>query len=265
MPDDFYSFDIESTAYQLRWSLAIFPKSTLPEPNRWTETLSKACEADGVRVHDAYRSANNSLMLLLSSQPQVKPATIVQRVKGRLQHLLRPQGQVSWQRNFRLTALGDANTESVDRYVEDQLGHHRMASDRTQQVLQELAWHDPTVDLDRPINSGHGQYVLGMHAVLVHAEHWRNANRDFLELTQKSIRATLAHANCQAARIAMLTDHVHVLFSSSYDVAPADVIIAMMNDSSESHRGLRRWSDGFYVGTCGAYNMAAVRRNLVRG
>ena len=111
-----YSFDIASVAYQLRWSLAIFPTGPIPQPFQWIVELSQACEVDGIRVLEATISSNDSLMLLLSTQPQVKPTTIVQRVKGRLRHLFQDQGGVSWWRNFRLSSVGDANSKSVDQY-----------------------------------------------------------------------------------------------------------------------------------------------------
>jgi REP element-mobilizing transposase RayT len=254
-----YTFDIASAAYQLRWSLAIFPTGSIPEPAQWIKELSQACEPDGIRILEANRSNNDALMLLLSTQPQVKATTIVQRVKGRLQHMLRERGGIAWRRNFRLTAVGDANAARVDKYVADQLVHHPMASPMSQQNLAELGWEDRTVNIAIPINSSHGQYALGLHCVLVHAERWRNADRRFVEMTRNRILKTLADWNCNAARIALLADHVHFTMQLHYDASPSDVMLAIMNETCESQNGLRMWMDGFYVGTVGTYDMAAVR------
>ena len=254
-----YSFQPAAVAYQLRWSLAIFPTEPIPHPSNWLEHLSLACEPDGIRVLEATNSPNGSLLLLLSTQPQVKATTIVQRVKGRLQHLLRDQGGIAWRRNFRLSSVGDANLNTVEQYVANQLGHHSMASTSVQQSLAELAWHDKTLDISQPVTSSHGQYALGLHVVLVHAERWRNANLRFVELTRNGILATLAHWNCAAARIALLADHVHFTMRLSYEVSPSELILAVMNEVCDDHDGLRMWMEGFYVGTIGSYDMSAVR------
>ncbi len=260
MASQMYSFDIATVAYQLRWSLAIFPTGPIPQPSLWIAELSKACEADGIRILEATISPNHSLMLMLSTQPDVIPTAIVQRVKGRLQHLLRDRGSISWRRNFRLSAIGDANARTADNYVADQSKHHPMPSSTSQQNFTELAWYDKSLDITQPVTSSHGQYALGLHVVLVHAERWRNADQRFLEITRSGILATLAHWNCAASRIALLADHVHFLMRLSYDVAPSKLILAVMNEVCDAHRGLRMWMDGFYVGTVGSYDMSAVRR-----
>jgi REP element-mobilizing transposase RayT len=250
-----------SVAYQLRWSLAIFPTVPVVGPITWTEELSEACEPDGIRVLDTKLANNNVLSLLLSTKPHVAPKFIVQRVKGRLQYLLRPRGGISWQRNFRLSTVGDANAQAVDEYIADQLGHHAMSTSRAQTNLLMNQWCDEALDLTKPINSAHGQYALGLHAVLVHAGRWGNAEREFVELTREAIRATLAHHDSPAARIALLADHVHISLRLHYDLSPSELIVNVMNEVCQAHQGSRLWMDGYYVGTVGAYNMAAVRMN----
>lgn len=98
--------------------------------------------------------------------------------------------------------------------------------------------------------------------VLVHAERWQTADRRFVEITSGGILATLAHWNCAATRVALLADHVHFTMRLHYDVAPSEIISAVMNEVCEAHRGLRIWMDGFYVGTVGSYDMAVVRNSI---
>ena len=253
-----------SIAYQLRWSLAVFPTVPFEKPIDWIAELSHACEPDGIRVLEASVSTNGSLLLLLSTKPNVVPATIVQRVKGRLQHLLRDRGGIAWRRNFRLTAVGDANVNVVEQYVANQLDHHPTATAKARINLQEAQWRDPTIDVSVPIQSSHGQYSLGLHVVLVHAERWLNADGRFVEITQTAIRGTLVELGCPASQISLLADHVHIVFRLRYDLSPGDVIVKVMNEVCESQGGLRMWMEGFYVGTVGSYDMAALRNSLVR-
>ena len=254
-----YTANSLSVAYQLRWSLAVFPTSGISRTIDWVADLSNACEPDGIRVLDATISANGSLLLLLSTKPHVVPATIVQRAKGRLQHLLRDRGGISWRRNFRLTAVGDANANAVEKYVANQLGDHAMASPVSQKNLKDAEWYDLNVDVSEPIQSSHGQYVLGLHVVLVHAERWSKADGRFVELTRNAIRGTLVESDCPPARIAILADHVHFTLRLRYDVSPSELIVKAMNEVCEAHHGLRMWMDGYYVGTVGSYDMAPIR------
>jgi REP element-mobilizing transposase RayT len=257
---DPYTIENTAAAYQLRWSLALFPTTSLPNQLDWINELSSRCEPDGIRVLEGSVSNAGSLFLLLSTLPAVKPSFMVQRVKGRLQHLLRERGGIDWKRNFRLSTIGDANADTVDRYVADQLGHHRLASPTSEAALANAAWHDPSVDVTAPINSSHGQYVLGLHGVLVHAERWRTAIPSFVDRTRQAALSALQEFDCQASRIALLADHLHYTVRFHYDVAPAEIALLMMNRIRESHDGLRLWMDSFYVGSIGPYDMNAVRR-----
>lgn len=256
-----YSANELSVAYQLRWSLAVFLKAPLTGPIDWVDELSRACEPDGIRVLEAKAADNNTLFLLVSTQPHVIPKSIVQRVKGRLQHLLRKRGGIEWRRNFRLSAVGDANARSVDDYIATQLKHHSMASSTAQVNLAAAQWHEPSLELTKPVNSGHGQYALALHVVLVHAERWCNAERDFVELTSNAIRSTLLHRDCPAGRIAILADHVHISLRLHYEVSPSALIVDLMNEVWDAHGGQRLWMEGYYVGTIGPYNMNPIRRN----
>ena len=231
----------------------------MPPSQTWQTELDSALDADGIRILESNRSSKGALLLLLTSQPQVKPLTIVQRVKGRLQHLLRSKSPVKWHRNFRLTTLGDANIATVENYVATQLQHHKMASEFSQQNLADFAWEDPQVKLAEPIFSSHGQYVLGLHLVLVHSERWNCASRSFLEKSQRGILTTAKKYACSVSRLSILGDHLHATIRFHYDLAPGELAIACMNNVAYYHEMLRLWTDSYYVGTIGSYDMNAVR------
>lgn len=255
--DPYYSSASCTPAYQLRWSLALFPNAIVPPAEDWLVPLNSALECDCIRVIQASHSAKGALMLLLSTQPFVKPQFIVQRTKGRLQYLLSPKN-VTWRRNFRLTTLGSARSAVVEQYVEQQLDHHQLACARTQQVLTELCWNDPTVKIEEPIYSSHAQYVLGLHVVLVHANRWRTVDPLFHQVTRRGILKTAEKYDCRVSRIGILADHVHTTLRFHYSLAPGDLALSLMNNVAYMHR-MRLWPDSFYVGTIGPYDMDAVR------
>ncbi len=197
-------------------------------------------------------------MLLLSTTPPLKPAFIVQRTKGRLQHLLSNRN-VTWRRNFRLTTLGDANSSAVEDYVEQQLGHHNLASEQSQQELESVSWCDPSVKIEEPMYSSHAQYILGLHVVLVHEGRWRTVEPAFLKITQSGILKTAAKYDCCVSRIGILADHIHTTIRFHYELAPVQLALSLMNNLAYLHGMRRLWPDSYYVGTIGPYNMNAVR------
>ena len=254
--DPYYTADSCTPAYQLRWSLALFPNSPLPTAESWLAPLNAALESDCIRVLQASTSPKGALMLLLSTQPLATPALIVQRSKGRLQNLLKHKG-ITCRRNFRLTTVGDANSTSVEKYVENQLEHHNLASKRS---LADVAWSDPLVKIEEPLYSSHAQYILGLHVVLVHIERWCMTDPEFLKVTQSGVLKTAAKYDCSVSRIGILADHVHATIRFHYELSPDALALSLMNNTAYLHGMRRLWADSYYVGTIGPYNMNAVRQ-----
>jgi REP element-mobilizing transposase RayT len=256
--DPYYTTASCTPAYQLRWSLALFPNSLVPAAESWLAPLNASLENDHIRVLQASTSPKGALMLLLSTQPLVKPVFIVQRTKGRLQYLLQSKS-ITWRRNFRLTTVGEAITGAVEKYVEKQLEHHQLVSERSQQNLADVSWSDPLVKIEEPIYSSHAQYILGLHVVLVHIERWSTVDSKFLEAAQRGILKTAAKYDCRVSRIGILADHIHATIRFHYERSPGELAIAFMNNIAYLHGMRRLWPDSYYVGTIGPYNMDALR------
>ena len=260
-----YTTEVCKPAYQLRWSLALFPDKILPSGDNWLSQLTALTEPDGIRVLGTYQNEKRCLFLLLSTKTHVKPSSIVRAVKGRVVAILR-ETQSNWRRNFRLTSIGNANADTVEDYVAKQLFHHREKYTTSQiATLMNYQWSDPRVDLNAPVFSSHSQYVLAMHVALVHAERFPIAAPSFIEKTQKAILATAAKKGHSISRIGLLTEHVHFTLKFDYETSPQDVALAYMNNISYCHGMIRLWMDSFYVGTIGPYDMDAVRRRMAGG
>ena len=255
--DPYYTASSCTPAYQLRWSLALFPNSPMPPTESWLAPLNSSLENDCIRVLQGSTSPKGALMLLLSTQPLVKPDFIVQRTKGRLQYLLRQQN-ITWRRNFRLTTVGDGNSATVEKYVEQQLEHHKLASERSQRNLADVCWSDPLVKIEEPIYSSHAQYILGLHAVLVHIQRWSTVDPEFLQITQRGILKTAAKYDCRVSRIGILADHIHATIRFHHELAPGELALSLMNNIAYLH-GMRVWADSYYVGTIGPYDMNVLR------
>jgi len=259
-PTPLYNLDNCDAAYQLRWSLALFLLSPLPPSNQWLDDLKAATERDSVRILEYHSLPNGTVQFLLSTQPTVAPPAIVKSIKGRLQTILRPVATTSFRRNFRLTSVGEASVNVVENYVAQQLEHHPLVSHRSQQWLQSFSLTFNDVDLTEPLNSSHGQYVLAVHIVLVHAARWRIAEPAFLEKTRDAILAAAAKKHHRVSRLSLLPDHVHFTLKIRYEVSPAEVALSYMNNVAFRHGMLNLWMPSYYAGTIGPYDMNAIRR-----
>ena len=249
-------------AYELRWSLSLFPDAELPQPAIWLESLQIAVERDGIRILEHRTTGQKVEQFFLTTRPDVAPPAIVKSVKGRLQHLLRPVAPNAFSRNFSLTSVGESRRHVVESYVENQLGHHRMADPRVQERLQRFQFSFPDVNLAEPEFSSHGRYLYNLHLVLVHDRRWCEVNEQRLQTTHDMIRKVATKKQQRLSRLALLTDHLHLTLRASYADSPADTALAYLNNLAYAHRMQPLYQYGYFVGTFGEYDADAIRRAL---
>lgn len=260
--DPLYTPGNTTAAYQLRWSLALFPKRELPGVDQWLSALQTLVERDGVRILETTRSAKGAQQLLLSTRPDVAPQSIVKSVKGRLQNLLRPAAPDAFQRNFMLTSLGDVSRDAVERYVAGQLQHHRMADEQVQRKLEEFQLDFPEIDLADPQASAHGCYLCNLHLVLVHESRWHEIAKGSLEITRDMVLRVAKKKGHRLSRASILTDHLHLTLGFSWTESPQDVALSYLNNLAFAHGMRALYMPSYYVGTFGEYDMGAVRHAL---
>ena len=127
--------------------------------------------------------------------------------KGRLQHEIGSHVPKSLQRNYCLRGIGAATRSVVERYVADQLGHHRMADPNVQQRLTRFQESYLEVELGRPSFSSHGEYWCNLHVVFVSDERWMEIREEVLEKRLTTIAAAAAKHGHRLSRAAFLPDH----------------------------------------------------------
>jgi REP element-mobilizing transposase RayT len=249
-------------AFQLRWSLACFSRNTLFLPPDFQKQINALAERHGVRVLEAFQSSDTKFQLLISSIPKLPPSKIVKLAKGSMQHVLRLKSVVSLSRNFRLVATGAANLSAAENYVSSQLEHHPLASSFSMERMKSFCLRFDNVDLSQPIQSSHGQYVIGLHLVFVHAQRWRTANEDFHLKTQAAILATAQKRRHRISRVSILPDHTHITLGFGYEECPEDLAFSYMNNIAFMHGMQPFLMHSYYSGTIGPYNMNAIRERL---
>jgi len=261
-PNPLYTPENCEPAYQLRWSLALFANAKLPPSDTWLDALKLAVEADGVRILEYRPHEPPTHRFLLSTCPEVVPPQIVKSVKGRLQSQVRTSLPKAFRRNFDLTSVGEADRETIERYVGDQLGHHRMADDRVQERLKKLHIEFAEVDLSRPVYSAHGRYLYNLHVALVHEGRWTEIREEQLLASRDMVVRNARKRGHRLSRVSVLADHLHWTIGCNPEESPKEVALSYLNNLAFAHGMKALYCFSYYVGTFGEYDMGAIRRGL---
>jgi hypothetical protein len=108
----------------LTWGVSVFWRAPV-ENAAWYGELAQALEPDGIRLLGHRFSNSRVSQFVVSTQAQVAPAEIVQRLKGRLQYAVRELLPKALKRNFAARSFGRVTTQTIENYVGSQLQHHQ--------------------------------------------------------------------------------------------------------------------------------------------
>lgn len=252
-----YTRDNCSFCAPLRWGLTVFWRDDITDAP-WSAELASALEPDGIRLLGHRLREPRVSQFSLSTLPYVTPLLLVNRVKGRLQYLVRAARPKALQRNYALRSFGSATREAVEGYVASQLTHHTMADERVQALLERFQVAHPEVDLSRPRSTAHAIYWYNLHVVLVHRERWAEIRETVLEQVRRMIEGVCRAKGYALSRAGILADHVHLALGCPLEAAPADVALAFLNNLAYVHGMKAVFQCGAYVGTFGEYHQGAV-------
>jgi REP element-mobilizing transposase RayT len=264
-PQAIYTAQNCQAAYQLNWSLSLFPSTALPEKSEWLTALAEVTEADGVRLLECHQRSERVVQFMISTLPEVSPSAAIRSVKGRLQHLLRHQIPQAFRRNYRLESVGEVNNRVLQAYVTGQVQRHPMADSRVAQRLAQLQFHDDRVDLSVLRYSAHGQFIFNLHLVLENAGHLHDVRQEALA----GLRAMLVRAcdkkSWLLSRIGMVSNHMHVLLGCDVVDSPREIALSLMNNLAYAQGMKSVFEFSYYAGTFGNYDRDAIRRMLGSG
>jgi REP element-mobilizing transposase RayT len=185
---------------------------------------------------------------------------MVQRVKGRLQHLLQSHGYNSFRRNYCLRSIGSTRREVVDRYLASQLDHHQVTDPRVKALLSKYQIHDPLVDLSRPRFTAHAQYWYNLHLVLVNEQRHRETSDCYFSALNTWIRRIAKAKNHRLARGALLPDHLHLTLGCGLESSPEEVALSYLNNLAYALGMKHVFRNSYFVGTFGEYDLGVVPR-----
>jgi REP element-mobilizing transposase RayT len=259
MPTPIYTTEnCRNPAYQLNWSYSLFWHSA-PSETSWLEPLQLATEPDGIRILQHQLTKPTVSQFLVSTLPGVSPQTIAQRVKGRLQYLVRAQMPTAFQRNYALRSIGSADRETIDNYVSSQLDHHPCADLRVTEQLIAFQIHNPDVDLSRPSQTSHATHWFNLHLVLVTEGRFREIRVEPLRTMRDMVLNVSSSKGHLLSRAALLPDHLHITIRCKIDDSPQEVALTYLNNLAFA-QGMRPvFRFGYFVGTFGEYDLGVIR------
>lgn len=255
-----YSPEHCKPAYQLNWALSFFSDASLPGAQAWLQPLSGTREKeDAIRLLEQRWPSPDVIQFLASTKPPTAPSLLLQRLKGRLQNLVRDCRPKAFRRNYRLESVGSAKREVIERYVQNQLGRHPMADPRVQERFEWVQIVSEDVDLSQIRYTAHGQFIYNLHVVLEHAEGWCAVEPAFLQRTHDRIRKICRNRGFLLSRAVIVTNHLHMSMGCGIEDAPEDVAMCFLNNLAYAHGMRAVYRFGYYVGTVGNFDLGALR------
>jgi len=241
----------------LQWGVSAFWREDAAGDD-WLRELTGAVEPDGIRILSHRLSQPTVSQFFVSSRPEVAPLSIVQRIKGRLQHLLRSSRPKAWKGNYAVRSIGKVTRETVADYIRSQIGHHEFADPRFAERLRSYQIENPAIDLAQPQRTSHGLYWYNLHVVMVRRDRetaWQDTE---LRATREMIVAAAKAKGYLLSRAGILPDHVHLLLGCPIEESPQTIVLGYLNNLAFAVGMKAAFQFGAFVGTVGEYTNQAI-------
>jgi REP element-mobilizing transposase RayT len=219
MVQPLYTIENCSFSSPLEWGVSVFWR----EPNddeSWIGDLIAALEPDGIRVLGHRYSKPGVSQFMASTGVSVSPMNIVQRIKGRLQYVIRSMRPKALKGNYAIRSIGQVTRQTVEQYVSGQIAHHAYADPRFAARLQRYQISNNTVNLAQPRWTSHGCYWFNLHIVLVHRERWAEADDEVLSAVRSMVARASEAKRLRLARAGIFPDHIHMLLGCPIEATP---------------------------------------------
>lgn len=245
-------------AFQLRWGITIH-WDTPVDDSKWLDALRSALSPDQIRILSWRWLTPDSTQFVVSSTPGSSPCIIIQRLKGRLQYVIREYAKKALRLHYSIRSFGTQERNIVEQYVQGQTNHHLMATSKSQSIFEDLNYKDLTVDLSSMRKTSHGSYWYNLHLVLVHAERWCDVKRSRLERVKQVILQSGNRKSWRISRCSILADHFHLALGCNFEESPESVVLSFMNNVSWVYEMTPILQFSAYVGTFGEYDHRVIK------
>jgi REP element-mobilizing transposase RayT len=255
MPDVHYTAHTTTPAFSLRWSWTGWPsQGSMPTLNEleWLE-LTQTWEKDGIRVLER-KCTRDQWQATVSTRPDLTPVFIVNRMKGRIDYFFRSRNTVS------LRAIGHNRSTDVQEYIAKQVASANFCDTSYANALAKFTrvWREQP-DWNDPLEVNSGRYWYQLHVVLVVDDRHRIRDMSFLHGLFEESQSVCANREYRLGAISVMPDHLHLSLRGVIADSPETIAIGLMNETYSRLQVNSLWKPSYYVGTCGGYNMNAVR------
>jgi REP element-mobilizing transposase RayT len=199
------------------------------------------------------------ILAILSLTPTETIAAAAGKLKGRISKwlaealLLSEPAKILSQGYFACT-IGKSRRENVERYLSSQAEHHGYSS-RVNPPILVKQYELSTTDYAR-ISPKHATVIAQFHVVL--ATRYRKGifgSQQALHVSDEWL-TLLKVMPIFIRKVSFVPDHVHIALRSHPSLAPADIVIALMNTAQQAlstelvRAGLDRlWEEAAYIGS----------------
>jgi REP element-mobilizing transposase RayT len=253
-PAPIYTPANTTAAFRLYWSFDLFWHKPPPDAS-WLSPLCDALRPHGIRVLRHRFASPTTSQILLSTQPSCHPQQVAKYLKGALQHIVRAQYPEAFQRNYGFRSLGSTKRRVVERYIAQQLGHHRLADPRFQDRLADLQFSDPAVDLSQPRTTSHSAYWYNLHIVLVNQARWREHLPERLGGLRDGVVRIARARGFALSQAGILPDHLHLALGVGSEWSPEAVALCCMNNLAYVLGMQAVFQHSYYVTTFSEYDL----------
>ena len=231
-----------------------------PEPPAaFFDALAAAWKADGLELQSRAWTLDQ-IQMTFRTEPQVAPAFLAARVKGRLQHALRQAGLAcGFSRKIAVRSLGDNVSGTVTGYLRQQAVRAELVDERYRATLRAAGFEDAAVDLSAPMETKSGRYWNNLHFVAVTADRFRIGKEDFLDKVRAGVMAWAEETGSRLKAFAPMPDHVHVSARGAPERSPLDMAEALWRRLNKA-AGCGLMGENVYAGTFSEYGLDAVMK-----
>ena len=231
-----------------------------PEPPAaFFDALRAAWKSDGLELQSRAWTPEQ-IQMTFRAEPQVAPAFLAARAKGRLQHALRQAGApCGFSRKIAVRSLGDNVSEVVAGYLRQQAVRAELVDERYRATLRAAGFEDDAVDLSAPTETKSGRYWNNLHLVAVTADRFRIGKENFLDKVRAGIFAWAEETGSRLKAFAPMPDHVHVAARGNPERSPLDLSEALWRSLNRA-AGCCLMGENVYAGTFSEYGLDAVLR-----
>ncbi|MDA0657443.1 MAG: hypothetical protein O3C60_01260 [Planctomycetota bacterium] len=242
----------------LQWGLSVFWRMLMCD-DTWIDELRKSTENDGIRILGHQFAGPATSQFAISTKPHVSPRQVVQRIKGRLQNLLKIRYPRSWRRNFAIRSVGHVSRTMIERYVASQLDHNHGDNQRLKERLHEFQVENAEIDLSIPSTTAHGKYWYNLHIVLVHRERYEERQFQSLGKVRAMVLISARSKGYLLSRAGILLDHVHLTLGCPFEISPIDVTLGFLNNLSYVYGMKPVFQFSGFIGTFGEFTHNALK------